>query len=185
MRIGFVGLGQMGRPMAENLLKAGHAVVAHNRSRGVIDALAAQGATAGVFAAEVARGCDVFMTCLLYPEQLRDIYFGTDGALAAIRPGQFCIDFATVEPKLSREIGDAVAAQGGRFLDAPISGGPKGAAAATLSIMVGGADADFVAMRPAVRGARQETLPHGSGGGGGVDQDLQSNPDRRHPCAGR
>jgi 3-hydroxyisobutyrate dehydrogenase-like beta-hydroxyacid dehydrogenase len=148
MRIGFVGLGQMGRPMAENLLKAGYALVAHNRSRGVVDELAAQGATPAFSPAEAARGCDVFMTCLLYPEQLRDIYFGADGALAAIRPGQFCIDFATVEPKLSREIGEAVAAQGGRFLDAPISGGPKGAAAATLSIMVGGADADFVAMRP-------------------------------------
>lgn len=148
MRIAFVGLGQMGRPMAENLIKAGHTMVVHNRSRAVVDALAAQGAIAAKSVREALRDADIFMTCLLQPEQLREVYFGTDGILDVIKPGQMFIDFATVEPALSREIGAAVAAKGGRFLDAPISGGPKGAAAATLTVMVGGAPEDFAAARP-------------------------------------
>ena len=148
MRIAFVGLGQMGRPMAENLIKAGHTLVAHNRSRAVVEALVAHGAVAATSAGEALQGADVFMTCLLQPDQLHDIYFGADGILDRITPGQMFIDFATVEPVLSREIGAAVAKKGGRFLDAPISGGPKGATAATLSIMVGGAPEDFAAARP-------------------------------------
>ena len=88
------------------------------------------------------------MTCLLLPEQLRDVYFGDGGIVDAIKPGQIFIDFATVEPALSREIAAAIEKRGGRFLDAPISGGPKGAAAATLSIMVGGTPDDFAAARP-------------------------------------
>jgi|SRR5579862_708372 len=148
MRIAFIGLGQMGRPMAENLIKAGHVLVAHNRSRAVVEALVAYGAVAATSADEALQGADIFMTCLLQPDQLRDIYFGGDGILDRITPGQMFIDFATVEPVLSREIGAAIAKKGGRFLDAPISGGPKGAKAATLSIMVGGAPEDFAAARP-------------------------------------
>src|SRR5436190_3317474 len=125
MRIAFVGLGQMGRPMAENLLKAGHTLVAHNRSRAVVDALAEQGAIAAKSVREALQGADVLMTCLLLPDQLRDIYFGNGGIIDAIKSGQIFIDFATVEPALSREIGAAVEKRGGRFLDAPISGGPK------------------------------------------------------------
>jgi 3-hydroxyisobutyrate dehydrogenase len=148
MRIAFVGLGQMGRPMAENLIKAGHTLVAHNRSGVVVDALVTRGAVAADSARQALKGADVFMSCLLLPEQLREVYFGVDGIVEAIQPGQVVIDFATVEPALSREIGAAVANKGGRFLDAPISGGPKGAAAATLSIMVGGSADDFAAARP-------------------------------------
>ncbi len=148
MRIAFVGLGQMGRPMAERLIKAGHTLVVHNRSRGAVDALVKQGAIAAHNPAEALAGADVFATCLLHPQQLREVYFGKDGVLSAIAPGQTLIDFATIEPVMSRELGEVVAQRGGRFLDAPISGGPKGAAEGTLSIMVGGTDADFAAMRP-------------------------------------
>jgi len=148
MDIAFVGLGNMGRPMSENLLRAGHRLTVHNRSRGAVDALVALGATAAASAAEASRSCEVFMTCLLHPDQLRDVYLGPQGVIEEVQPGRYFIDFATVEPSLSREIGAAVAARGGRFLDAPISGGPKGAAAASLSIMIGGADDDFTAMRP-------------------------------------
>jgi 3-hydroxyisobutyrate dehydrogenase-like beta-hydroxyacid dehydrogenase len=148
MRVAFMGLGQMGRPMAENLLKAGHTLVAHNRSRGVVDALVAKGAVAASSPREALAGADVFMSCLLLPGQLRDAYFGEHGVLEAIEPGQMFIALETVEPELSREIGAAVAKRGGRFLDAPISGGPKGAIAATLSVMVGGAEADFAAALP-------------------------------------
>jgi 3-hydroxyisobutyrate dehydrogenase-like beta-hydroxyacid dehydrogenase len=148
MRIAFVGLGHMGRPMAENLLKAGHTLVAYNRGCAVLEALAAKGALTATSRREALAGAEVFMTCLLLPEQLCEVYFGELGILEKIEPGQLFIAFETVEPGLSREIGAAVTAKGGRFLDAPISGGPKGAAAATLSIMVGGALDDFSAARP-------------------------------------
>lgn len=148
MRIAFIGLGQMGRPMAENLMKAGHTVVAHNRSRAVVEELRQKGAIAVESAREALIDADVLMTCLLLPQQVREAFFGKDGVVNAIKPGQMLIGFETVEPELSREIGTAVAQRGGRYLDAPISGGPKGAAAGTLSIMVGGADADFAAARP-------------------------------------
>ena len=81
MRIAFVGLGQMGRPMAENLIKAGHVLVAHNRSRAVVEALVTKGAVAANSPGEALQGADVFMTCLLQPDQLREIYFGADGIL--------------------------------------------------------------------------------------------------------
>lgn len=148
MRVAFVGLGQMGRPMAENLLKAGYTLVAHNRSRTVVDALSVKGAIAAASAREALADADVFMTCLLLPTQLREIYFGAAGIVDTVKPGQIFIAFETVEPELSREIGVAIAKKGGRFLDAPISGGPNGAAAATLSIMVGGTPEDFAAARP-------------------------------------
>ncbi|MBI1187428.1 MAG: NAD-binding protein [Alphaproteobacteria bacterium] len=148
MRIGFVGLGQMGRPMAEKLLKAGYELVVHNRSRGAVDALTAQGAVEAKSPAEAAESADVFMSCLLHPEQVRDVYFGPAGALEPEAEGRRFVDFATVVPDLSREIGSAVAARGGSFLDAPVSGGPKGATAGTLSIMIGGSEADFTVLRP-------------------------------------
>lgn len=148
MNIAFIGLGQMGRPMAVNLLRAGYVLTVHNRSRGVVDELVALGARAAGTPAEAVREADVVMTCLLHPEQAREVYFGADGALEDVAAGRLFIDFATVEPALSREIGAAVDARGGHFLDAPISGGPAGAAAARLSIMVGGSPEAFAAARP-------------------------------------
>jgi 3-hydroxyisobutyrate dehydrogenase len=166
MRIAFVGLGQMGRPMAENLIKAGHTLVVHNRSKAAVNALTAQGALAANSASEALHGSDILMTCLFLPDQLREIYFGPNGILDAIEPGQIFIDFATVEPALSREIGAAVAKRGGRFLDAPISGGPKGAAAATLSIMVGAAADDFAAVRPVLEALGKNIFHMGPVGAG-------------------
>jgi 3-hydroxyisobutyrate dehydrogenase len=134
--------------MAENLIKAGHTLVAFNRSKAVVKDLVSQGAVEAQSAREALDRADVLMTCLLLPEQLRAMYFGPDGILESIKSGQIFIDFATVEPNLSREVGEAVTKRGGRFLDAPISGGPKGAAAGTLSIMVGGSDTDFAIVKP-------------------------------------
>lgn len=148
MKIAFVGLGRMGQPMARNLLKAGHSLVVHNRSRGVVDLLTEQGAKAAGSPREALSGADIFMSCLLYPEQIREVYFGPGGIIDGVTPGQIVVDFATVEPAFSRELAEAVAKRGGRFLDAPISGGPKGAAAATLSIMIGGNAEDVAAVRP-------------------------------------
>jgi 3-hydroxyisobutyrate dehydrogenase len=148
LKIGFVGLGQMGRPMAENLLKAGFSVVVHNRSRMVIAELVELGATEADSAAEVAAASDVFCTCLMLPEQVDEVYCGAKGALTQSRDGKILIDFSTVEPATSRAIGAKAVACGAQFLDAPISGGPRGAANATLSIMVGGDPTAFARARP-------------------------------------
>lgn len=166
MRLAFIGLGQMGRPMASNLLRAGHALTVHNRSRGVVDALVASGARAAGTPAEAAREAEVVMTCLLHPEQAREVYFGPQGVLEDVVPGRIFIDFATVEPALSREIGAAVAARGGHFLDAPISGGPAGAAAATLSIMVGASPEAFAAARPVLEALGDKLFHLGPVGAG-------------------
>ncbi|MDI3469040.1 MAG: 2-hydroxy-3-oxopropionate reductase [Pseudolabrys sp.] len=148
MKIAFIGLGRMGRPMVENLLKAGHSLAVHNRSRSVVEAFVQQGAKAAGSPGEAVQQADIVMSCLLNPEQVREVYFGSNGIVDSIAPGQLVIDFATVEPALSRELGDAIVKKGGRFLDAPVSGGPTGAAAATLTVMVGGEAEDFTVAKP-------------------------------------
>ena len=146
MRIGFIGLGRMGFPMAHNLTKAGHTVVAHNRSRGPVEQLAALGAIPASTPAEAARSVEILVTCVLTPEQDEYIYLGPEGALESASAGQVFIDTSTVYPMTSRKIGEAVGKRGVYFIDAPISGGPRGAETGTLSVMVG---ADPVALEKA------------------------------------
>ncbi|HOG17043.1 MAG: 2-(hydroxymethyl)glutarate dehydrogenase [Syntrophaceae bacterium PtaU1.Bin231] len=138
MRVGFIGLGRMGFPMAANLVKAGHSVTVHNRSRGPVDRLAALGAAAATSPADVARSVDVLVTCLLTPEQVERVYLGPEGTMEGGRAGQIFIDASTVYPMTSRKVAEALHVKGIAFLDAPVSGGPGGAAGGTLSIMVGG-----------------------------------------------
>lgn len=138
----------MGKPMALNLVKAGHEVWVHSRSRGPIEALLAAGAKEASTPAELAAKVDWLGTCLLTPEQCEAIYLGPNGVASSGREGLLCVDFATIAPAVSRRIGAALAEKGIRYLDAPISGGSWGAAAATLSIMVGASEADFNEARP-------------------------------------
>jgi len=148
MRVGFIGLGRMGFPMARNLIKAGHLVVAHNRSRGPVDRLAALGAVPATTPAEVARSVEILVSCVLTPEQVEDIYLGPEGALKGARAGQVYIDTSTIYPKTSRKIGEALRAREVAFIDAPISGGPQGAENGTLSVMVGADAAALEKARP-------------------------------------
>ena len=141
MRVGFIGLGRMGFTMASNLIKAGHSVVAHNRSRGPVDRLVALGAIPALTPAEVARSVEILVSCLLTPEQVEHIFLGPEGALEGASVGQVFIDTSTIYPMTSRKIGEALRAKGVAFIDAPISGGPQGAENGTLSVMVG-ADAE-------------------------------------------
>ena len=140
MQVGFVGLGKMGRPMTERLLAAEYAVHVFNRSRGPIDALAAQGATGASSATEVAQRADVVLTALPTPESVQAVY--TEMA-AASRAGQIYIDHSTVSPGLNRWCAERLAERSADFLDAPVSGGPAGAQAGTLTVMVGGDAAVF------------------------------------------
>lgn len=148
MKIGFIGLGRMGFPMASNLLKAGHEVVAHNRSAAAVELLVKLGATAATSPAQVASGVEVLISCVMSPEQVEEVYLGPSGALAGARNGQIFIDTSTTHPDLSRRIAADLAQAGVDFLDAPVSGGPSGAQQGTLAVMVGGEAAVLQRARP-------------------------------------
>ncbi|TAK25428.1 MAG: NAD(P)-dependent oxidoreductase [Chloroflexota bacterium] len=147
-RVGFIGLGLMGMPMARNLLKAGVDLTVHNRSRPKVEQLVAEGARAATSPAGIAREVDVLFSCLPGPSDVRAVFLGTDGAVGAIRAGQIVCEMSTIDPGTHREIGALVAERGGRYLDGPVSGGTSGARDATLSIMVGGDAADLATIRP-------------------------------------
>jgi 2-hydroxy-3-oxopropionate reductase len=166
MRIGFIGLGIMGRPMASNLLKAGFRVVAHSRTRSKVDALVVQGAEAGTSPRDVATRSDVVITMLPDTPDVRQVMLGPDGVIEAARGGLIAIDMSTISPTATREIAAALAAKGVRMLDAPVSGGESGAIAGTLSIMVGGDQAVFNQCQSvfAAMGKRITYIgPHGHG----------------------
>jgi 2-hydroxy-3-oxopropionate reductase len=155
--IGFIGLGVMGAPMAENLVKAGYDVVAHTRRP------KRSGARLVASVAEVARGADVVITMLPDSPDVTSVVLGPDGVIANAAPGLLVIDMSTVTPATAREI---AAAPGIRALDAPVSGGEQGAIEGTLSIMVGGSDADFAAARP-ILAALGTTIVHVGPAGSG------------------
>ena len=148
MKVGFVGLGRMGRPMTENLLKKGFEVTVHNRSQGVVQELAKQGAGPARSPREVVEAADVVMTALPTVETVEEVYLGEDGLIPNARGGQILIDNSTVGPETTRKCYEAAKAKGVGFLDAPMSGGPAGATGGTLTYMIGG-DADvFERARP-------------------------------------
>ena len=142
-KVGFVGLGLMGRPMARNLLQAGYELVVHNRSRGKAEELAAEGAEAAGSPREVAESCDVVFTMLPGPPEVREVVAGEGGLLRGAREGSLLVDMSTSSPVLARELARTAREQGAGMLDAPVSGGDVGAAEGTLSIMVGGEEEDF------------------------------------------
>ena len=135
MEVGFVGLGMMGRPMVERLLGAGHAVHVYNRSRGPVHALAAKGATAADSPAQVAERAEIVLTALPTPDAVDEVF---SDLVRVARAGQVYADHSTVRPDQNRRWAAALAAKGAGYLDAPVSGGPSGAAGGTLTVMVGG-----------------------------------------------
>lgn len=147
-RIGFIGLGIMGKPMARNLRAAGFPVVVHSRSRPPVDELVAAGATDGGSPRGVAAASDIVITMLPDGPDVQAVVLGPDGVLEGARAGQVVVDMSTISPLVAREVAAALAARGVGFLDAPVSGGQKGAIEATLSIMVGGPRALFERVRP-------------------------------------
>jgi 3-hydroxyisobutyrate dehydrogenase-like beta-hydroxyacid dehydrogenase len=148
MNVGFIGLGRMGRRMARHLLDAGFPLTVHNRSRAVVEELAALGARPATSAAAVTEASDVVLTCLTNTPAVEEVYFGESGILSATRAGQILVDHSTVSPTTSRRCAEAARARGADFLDAPVSGGPAGAEAGTLTIMTGGAAETFEKVRP-------------------------------------
>ena len=146
--IGFIGLGIMGRPMAKNLVKAGYSLVVHSRSRGPVDDLVKAGARAAASPKEVAGQCDVLITMLPNSPDVERVALGKDGIVEGAKKGLIFADMSTISPIVSQKIGEALAAKGVAMLDAPVSGGEKGAIDGVLSIMVGGDKAVFDAVLP-------------------------------------
>ena len=157
--IGFIGLGIMGRPMAKNLLKAGYPLVVHNRSRAPVDELVRAGARASTSPREVAAQCEVLVTMLPNSPDVEQVALGKDGIIEGARRGLIYVDMSTISPIVSQKVGKALAASGVTMLDAPVSGGEKGAIDATLSIMVGGDKAVFDAVLPIFK-AMGRTITH-------------------------
>jgi len=138
MRVGVVGTGIMGGPMARNLLRAGHTVTVHNRSPGRLAPLIDAGATAAGSASEVARASEAVVLSVPDTPDVEAVVIGPNGILAGASPGLLVIDTSTIAPKAARALAERAAAQDVAMLDAPVSGGEGGAIAGTLSIMVGG-----------------------------------------------
>ena len=145
MRIGYIGLGKMGLPMATNLRAAGHDLIVHNRSRGKVDDFVADGGTAAATPAEVAAEADVVCLNVPLPQDSEEILLGESGAIETARDGQLWIDFGTNGPDTAQKCAAEAAGKGVGYLDAPVSGGPAGATAGTLAVFVGGTTEDFAA----------------------------------------
>ncbi|MDJ0462591.1 2-hydroxy-3-oxopropionate reductase [Streptomyces sp. H27-C3] len=165
-KIGFIGLGIMGSPMAENLLKAGYDVTGFTLEQPKIDRLVAAGGKGASSIAEAVKDADVVITMVPASPQVEAIAYGENGILENVRKGALLIDMSSITPQTSVDLGKAGAEKGLRVLDAPVSGGEAGAIEAVLSIMVGGEKADFDAAKPVLDVLGKTIVlcgPHGSG----------------------
>ena len=142
-KIGFIGLGVMGRSMAFNLLKAGFSLTVYNRTKALAEDLTAAGARWAGSPAEVMRDCDAAITIVGYPRDVEQVYFGEKGLFEGFSAGKLAIDMTTSSPLLAEKIGARALELGGCALDAPVSGGDVGAKNASLSIMAGGPEEAF------------------------------------------
>lgn len=167
-RIGFIGLGIMGKPMALNLLKAGHPLTVVERASAGTQALIAAGAQVRPTPKAVAAACDVVITMLPDSPQVEEVILGPDGVLAGIYPGGLVVDMSTILPSVARRVAAAARERGADALDAPVSGGEVGAQNATLSIMVGGTAAAFDRARPIFEKMGKNIVHVGEAGAGQV-----------------
>lgn len=138
MKVGIIGLGIMGKPMALNILKAGHELVVNDLNKEAMNTVIAAGATGAASPKAVAETSDVVITMLPNGPQVKEVVLGPNGVLEGAHDGLVLIDMTSIAPGVSREVNEAVSAKGVKMLDAPVSGGEPGAIAGTLSIMVGG-----------------------------------------------
>jgi 3-hydroxyisobutyrate dehydrogenase len=173
-RIGFIGLGNMGLPMALNLIKAGHAVAGFDVSAGQVQKLVAAGGSAATSVAAAASGVDTAITMLPAGQQVREVYLGAGGVLEAVSGGSLLIDCSTIDVETARAVAAAAEARGLPMLDAPVSGGVGGAQGATLTFMVGGPDAAFARARPVLE-LMGKTIVHAGASGNGQVAKICNN----------
>ena len=165
-KIGFIGIGVMGAPMAGHLLKAGYDVAVYARRKEAADALVSQGAEFCSSIAQCAKGRDAVITMVGFPKDVEEVYFGEQGILQNASTGTILIDMTTTSPRLSLRIAQAAAKKGLCALDAPVSGGDVGARQATLSIMVGGDPAVYQAYLPLFQAMGKQVVYEGPAGSG-------------------
>ena len=168
--VGFIGLGVMGKPMAKNLIKGGHSLVVHSRSRGPIDEVVAAGAKAAGSPDDVARQASVVITMLPDTPDVELVLTGSDGVVSGLQPRAVVIDMSSISPAATRRLASIVASKGATMLDAPVSGGEIGAINASLSIMVGGDEQAFTRVKPilASMGSAEKIIYIGESGAGQV-----------------
>lgn len=158
-RIGFIGTGIMGRPMARNLLRAGYHLTIHNRTKTKAEQLLSEGAVWAESPAEAAKNSDVVITCVTDTPDVREVLLGAKGVIEAARRGLICVDMSTISPSATREMGKVLADKAVTLLDAPVSGGEIGAVEGKLSIMVGGERGVFEKVRHILE-AMGKTVTH-------------------------
>ncbi len=172
MKIGFIGLGTMGAPMAKNLLQAGFDVTVHNRTRDKEEALVTAGAKRAESPEEAAAGADVVVTNVSDTPDVEAVVLGEDGAVHGMKEGSVLIDVSTISPSATRAIAARLAEKGVAMLDAPVSGGSEGAEKGTLSIMVGGEPGVFERMKPVLEAMGKTVTLVGPVGSGQVTKAI-------------
>jgi 3-hydroxyisobutyrate dehydrogenase len=173
-RIGFIGLGNMGLPMAANLVKAGHAVTGFDVAASLAAKLAGLGGAAAGSIAAACNGADAIITMLPAGEHVREVYGASGGAIEAAGAGALLIDSSTIDVATAREVAAYAAEKGLAMVDAPVSGGVGGAQAGTLTFMVGGPEAAFARARPILEGMGR-TIVHAGGPGNGQAAKICNN----------
>ena len=165
-KIGFIGIGVMGGPMALNLMRAGYELTVYSRTKAKCEAVLAAGARWADSPAACAAGQDAVLTMVGYPRDVEQVYFGADGILEAVQPGMLLIDLTTTSPELAKRIFAAAKERGADALDAPVSGGDTGAKAGTLAIMVGGEEPAFERAKPILEAMGKNVVYEGPAGSG-------------------
>ncbi len=173
-KIGFVGLGNMGLPMAQNLVKAGHAVSGFDLSEYATERLAVGGGTRVSSAPDACHDAEIVITMLPAGEQVREVYLGDGGLLAVVAPGTLLIDSSTIDVETARDVAQAASGKGLAMIDAPVSGGVAGAQAATLTFMVGGPEDAFERARPVLE-KMGKTIVHAGAAGNGQAAKICNN----------
>lgn len=166
LRVGFIGLGIMGQPMAQNLMRAGFSLTVFNRTRSKCQPLVEAGAVEAASCAAVARQSDVIITVVSDTPDVEQVLFGPDGVWDGLAPGQVVIDMSTISPEATERFASQLREKGCQMLDAPISGGQKGAVEGTLSIMVGGDQATFDRCLPVFQAMGKKIVYMGQSGHG-------------------
>jgi 3-hydroxyisobutyrate dehydrogenase len=174
MRIGFIGLGNMGGPMAANLVKAGHRVAGHDVAAAAVARLVAAGGIAAASIAEAAAGAEIVFTMLPAGAEVRAVYDGAGGVLASAVAGTVLVDCSTIDVATARAVAGNAARRGFDMLDAPVSGGVAGAAGASLTFMVGGGAVGFARAEP-VLNAMGKTIIHAGPAGNGQAAKICNN----------
>jgi 3-hydroxyisobutyrate dehydrogenase len=175
MKIGFIGVGNIGAPITGQLLSAGHSLVVHDRRREAAAALLAAGAAWGDMPAALAAECEVVCTCLPGPKEMEEVCLGDGALVASLKPGALYIDHTTNAPALVRRVHGLLAAKGVGMVDAPVSGGMEGAQTRDLLAMAGGEPVDFARAKPLLEAIAKRVMHTGGIGTGSIAKIMHNS----------